>query len=113
MKKFKITLGETKRKFMLKANTMNEVLVFVASEFNEEYFGCNVVCENGDFCCIPVKSYYEEIEDTRSALEIATKQLVNEIRIKNNFCTIYVDFDDITYSFDESTESILKKRGLI
>ena len=113
MKKFEITLGETKRKFTLEANTMNEALVFVASEFNEEYFGCSVVCENGYFCCIAAKSYYEEIKDTRSALEIATEQLVNTIKVKNNFCTIHEDFDGITYSFDESTESILKKRGLI
>ena len=82
-KEFKVIGGKSNKVlFENVKGTTTEILLMVAVEFPEEYFGCNVIgTNNNDFHCVAVEEFY----GGETALEAAAKAMVYTTREKNGF----------------------------
>ena len=97
--KFTVVLGFSRLKLTVESDTLtlDDVLLLVADAYGEEYFGCTVSAENGDFICNAVKEYFEETDAYKgmSVYEIALHNYASRLKIKAGLYDMYYDaFED-------------------
>ena len=110
MKKFEITLGLSRKSLVLESAddnmTIDEVMLMVAQQYGEEWYGCRVSCKDS-FICNAVRSYYTGINDdgtpdeyyggteedkAKSVYQHAMDNYVVSIKIAHGLCTKYYDW---------------------
>ena len=60
--KYNITLGQSHKELTLEGDSMSlsDVMLLVANQYGEEWYGCCVRDENKNFFCNAVKDYYTD-----------------------------------------------------
>lgn len=85
---------KTKNRMMtLQANSfsLNDVLLLVAEYYGEEWYGCTVQDENGNFICIPVKEYFTEGDPNKSVYQWAIEYMNGANRMRGGLVHKYHD----------------------
>lgn len=97
---YKVTLGLSNKKIMVEAKSvsLHEVMLMVAQYYGEEWYGCSVADENGNFFCNAVKDYYAEGDPNKTVYQWALEDYVTSMRCRAGLAKIYETYDGTTYS---------------
>lgn len=125
--KYKVVLGQSHKKLEVESSmSLDEVLLMVANEYGDEWYGCAVSCpETKSFILIPCKSYYTGIEDdgtpnkyydfpeerkSWTVYQWAIKMFSTNLYIDHNHCLHHYSYDEESFTpqspFKEDKENV-------
>ncbi len=97
--KFEICLGQSRKALILEDPsgklTCEDVLLMVAKEYGEEWYGCCVNCKEKDaWICNAVKEYWTEEDPSISVYQHAINNYMGHIRIPAGLFEKHYDWRD-------------------
>lgn len=97
---YTIVLGLSRKRLQVKADSvsLNDIFLLVAQYYGDEWYGCSVSDENGNFFCNAVKDYYTDGDPNKSVYEWAIQQYNCSMRCRAGLCHEYETYDGTAYN---------------
>lgn len=98
--KYTITLGTSETKLQVESDnlSLSDISLMVAHYYGEEWYGCSIVDECGNFICYAVKSYYTECDPNKTVYQWALDDYITSMRCHAGLVNVYEDDGGTTYS---------------
>lgn len=96
---FTIVLGLSRKHLQVKAYgiSIDDISLMVAQYYGDEWYGCCVSDEDGNFMCHAVKEYYNDIDPTKSVYEWAISSHNSSTRCVCGLCEVSEDYEGTHY----------------